>query len=128
MILNFVRDVRQYFSNRVGRFMPNACWTVFAPLLDIFSNFQPVKSLPKFFDGLLNSEVTTDSTSVSELEYFLPSRSKDNCSKRYLGFVADNSPQAENAVLNNKLVKPRPVVPQVVRFFLRCSCRGRCAF
>ena len=50
-------------------FMPIACWAVVAPVLEVLCNFQPVKSLPKFFDGLLNSEVTTDSTAVSKLEY-----------------------------------------------------------
>ena len=88
-----------------------------------------MKSLPKFFDGLLNSEVTTDSTSVSELEYLLPSRARDNCAKRNLGSVADWSAQAENAVFDGEIVKPRPLVLQVLRIsFKLFLSRALCLF
>ena len=80
--------------------MPIACWTVRAPVLDVLCNFEPVKSLPKFIDGLLNSKVITDSTTVSELEYLLPRGWRDNCAKRNLGSIADRSAEAENAVFD----------------------------
>ena len=49
--------------------------------------------------------MTTDPTTVSELEYLMPSRAMDDCAKRNLGFVADWSAQAEIAVLDGQLVK-----------------------
>ena len=102
-----------------SEFYADCMFDSFAPVLDVFSNFQPVKSSIKFIDGLLNSEVTTDSTSVSELEYLLPIRARDNCANRNFGSVKDWSVQAENTVFDNELVKPRLVVPQVMRFFFK---------
>ena len=76
----------------------------------------------EFVDSFLYFKVTTDSTSVSELEYLLPRGARDNCAKRSIGFVADWCAQAENAVFDGYLVKPRPVVPQILRFSFKSIC------
>ena len=98
--------------------MPIACRTVFAPVLNVFGYLQPVEPLLYFFDCLLYTEVTTYSTSVSELEDLLPRGARDDCAKRGFGSFADRSAQAKNAVIDGKRVKTRPVVPQVLRFSL----------
>ena len=52
-----------------------------------------------------------------------------NCAKRSLGSVADCPAEAENAVFDGKLVKPRSVVPQVLRFFIKLFLsRALCLF
>ena len=68
------------------------------------------------FDCLLYTEVTTYSTSVSDLDGFLPPGARDNCAERSFGSFADRSAQANNAVIDGKLVKTRPVVPLAVLF------------
>ena len=95
--------------------MSIACWTVLAPVLNVFDDFQPVETLLYFFDCLRSDHVLN---SVNELEDLLLHGARDDCAKRSFGSFADWNAQAKNAVFDCTLVTTRPVIPQVLRLSL----------
>ena len=106
--------------------MPIAYWTVFASVLYVFCNRQPVEPLLYLLDCLLYTEVISYSTFVSELENLLTRGAKDDCAKCSFGSFADWCAQA---FFDCKFVKTRTVVPQVMRFSLEfVLSRALCFF
>ena len=80
-------------------------------VLDVFSDLQPVETLFKFFNNLMNSEVASRSRAVCELDDFLARCPRDHRFQRCFRSIVDSSTQAQYTIFDGELDEPRPVIP-----------------
>ena len=67
------------------RLLPISSRAFFTPVLDVFTDLQPVKPLFEFVDSLLNSEVASRRKAVCKFDDLLARCPRDHCFKRRFG-------------------------------------------